>query len=163
MGYERNGCVLPFLHGGPLSKDVRPWSPPLPGFLQRHNLLHVPTALEVSCEGVVLARLVHWPTSLRSRSRGLLGLSRLEEKEALVLSPAKQIHTFGMAYPIDVLFCDRSWHVRHVCRSLSPNRITRLVVRSRYVIELPAGTVPVSVHRGSRVRMISSVGAGRRG
>lgn len=59
-----------------------------------------------------------------------------------MLEPAKQVHTFGMSYPIDVVFCDRSWTIRHIARSVAPRRLTRLVFSARYVVELPAGTVP---------------------
>lgn len=62
-----------------------------------------------------------------------------------MLTPAKQVHTFGMDYPIDAVFCDRSWTIRHIARSVAPRRFTRIVFSARYVVELPAGTVPVDL------------------
>lgn len=59
-----------------------------------------------------------------------------------MLTPAKQVHTFGMGYPIDVVFCDKSWTIRHIARSVAPRRFTRIVFSARYVVELPQGTVP---------------------
>lgn len=59
--------------------------------------------------------------------------------EALVIPRARQVHTFGMTYALDVIFCDDRWRVRHVDRALQPRRITKWVFGSRYVIEMPGG------------------------
>lgn len=112
----------------------------------------------MSCGGIVLAREVLWATSFRARGRGLLDVPRLRAGQALILSPAKQVHTFGMAYPVDVVFCDSSWIIRHLRRALTPNRITRVVPSARHAVELPAGTVPASVERGHRLRIVSRAG-----
>ena len=39
------------------------------------------------------------------RRRGLLGRDHIDG--VLVLRPCRQVHTFGMQFPIDVAFCDR--------------------------------------------------------
>ena len=59
--------------------------------------------------------------------------------EALVLVGARQVHTFGMRYRIDVLFCDRDWKVIHVERNLAPARMSRWVHGAHNLIEAPAG------------------------
>jgi uncharacterized membrane protein (UPF0127 family) len=46
-----------------------------------------------------------------------------------------------MRYAIDVCFCDRSWRVLHVVAPLGPRRVTRWVLRARYAVEAPAGTL----------------------
>ena len=74
--------------------------------------------------------------SFRERSRGLLGRDGVEG--ALLLSPARQVHSFGMRFPIDVAFCTRDLVVVRTL-SLRPGRITRLSLRSRCVIEAEAG------------------------
>lgn len=112
----------------------------------------------MSCGGIVLAREVLWATSFRARGRGLLDVPRLRAGQALILSPAKQVHTFGMAYPVDVVFCDSSWIIRHLRRALTPNRITRVVLSARHAVELPAGTVPASVERGHPLKIVSRAG-----
>jgi len=99
----------------------------------------VPPALVVSSTGGVLAESVFWARRRRARARGLLELAPLRPGEALVIEPARQVHTLGLDYPIDVLFCDEVWVVRHVVASLGPGRITRWVKRARRVVELPAG------------------------
>jgi hypothetical protein len=56
-----------------------------------------------------------------------------------------------MRYPIDVVFCDRSWVVRHVARNLRPRRMTRWVWGARYAVELPAGVIGPDLKRGDRL------------
>ena len=90
-------------------------------------------------DGEVLARRVVWARSARSRARGLIGRPPLADGEALVLTPGRQVHTFGMRYAIDVVFCDADWRVRRVVRGLRPRRVTRWVARTRYLVELPYG------------------------
>ncbi|HWC10448.1 MAG TPA: DUF192 domain-containing protein [Acidimicrobiales bacterium] len=74
--------------------------------------------------------------SFRERSRGLLGRDGLEG--ALLLRPARQIHTFGMRFPIDVAFCTSDLVVVRTL-SIRPGRITRPSLRCRCVIEAEAG------------------------
>jgi uncharacterized membrane protein (UPF0127 family) len=56
-----------------------------------------------------------------------------------------------MSWPIDVLFCNRDWEVRHIIRSMVPRRMSKFVLGGRYAIELPAGSVPPEVNRGDRL------------
>jgi len=70
------------------------------------------------------------------RRRGLLG--RDGTAGLLVLVPCRQVHTFGMRFPIDVAFVARDGRVLHV-GSLRPGRVSRPVWRSRFVLEGPAG------------------------
>ena len=119
----------------------------------RHNLLHVPGRIEVARTGRVLAHEVIWARTWRARSQGLRGTSPAPDR-ALVLEPAKQIHTFGMGYPIDVLFCDRQWIVRFVVSDLAPRRMTRVVWAARYAVELPAGAAD-DVRPGDALRVLS--------
>lgn len=72
------------------------------------------------------------------RARGLLGRPALSSDEALWIEPCNSIHTFGMTYPIDVIFLDRSGKVLRVVDELKPWRIAR-VWSARSVVELGAG------------------------
>lgn len=81
--------------------------------------------------------------SFLSRLKGLLGTASLPEGEALLIVPCSSVHTFGMSYPIDVLFVDANHRVVKVAAWLSPGRIA-WHRNSSYVIELPAGTIAVS-------------------
>lgn len=74
--------------------------------------------------------------SVRGRTRGLLGRDAIEG--ALLLRPARSVHSFGMRFPIDVAFVDRDLVVLRTCR-LRPNRMTLPVWRAHAVIEAEAG------------------------
>lgn len=110
-------------------------------------------SLVVDETGDVLAERVFFARSSKERRRGLRSRPRLRAGEALWLEPAPQIQTFGMGYPIDVVFCDRDMTVRHVVRNMKPGRITRWVLRGRRAIEFPAGAVDERVRPGVRMRL----------
>lgn len=87
------------------------------------------------CEDRVLATL-EVASSMRDRSRGLLGRDAFEG--AILLQPARAVHTFRMRFPIDAAFCDRDLRVLRVT-TLAPNRMSLPVRRARAVIEAEAG------------------------
>ena len=70
------------------------------------------------------------------RRRGLMGRDELEG--VLVIRPCRQVHTFGMRFPIDVAFCDRYGFVLHTAR-LAPRRVSRPVWRAYFAIEAREG------------------------
>ena len=77
--------------------------------------------------------------SFRERSRGLLGRDGIGG--AILLRPARQVHSFGMRFAIDVAFCRGGADDLVVTRvvSMQPGRITRPSIRCRCVIEAEAG------------------------
>ena len=79
--------------------------------------------------------------TLFARLKGLLGKSALPAGEGLWIKPCNSVHTFGMQFPIDVVFLDKEKRVVGLAKTLRPNRISRLYSSARSVIELPAGTV----------------------
>lgn len=86
-------------------------------------------------DGKVLATL-EVADSWRARTGGLLGRDGIEG--ALLLRPARSVHTFRMRFPIDVAFVDRELCVIRML-TLAPNRITLPVPRARAVLEAEAG------------------------
>ena len=92
-------------------------------------------------DGRIVADRVLRASTLGDRLRGLLGRREMETGSALLLQPARQIHTIGMRFPIDVVFCDRDLRVLRVVRSLRPRRVTRYVRRAHYVVECAGGSV----------------------
>ncbi len=70
------------------------------------------------------------------RRKGLIGRDGMEG--VLVIRPCRQVHTFGMRFPIDVAFCDRYGFVLHRT-TLAPRRVSRLTWRSYFAIEASAG------------------------
>ena len=105
----------------------------------------------VSGAGYVLADRARWARSGPERRKGLIGAPPLEPGEGLILERAYQVHTFRMSWPIDVVFCDRQWEIRHLIRSMVPGRMSKFVFRGWYAIELPAGSMPADVSVGERL------------
>jgi uncharacterized protein len=74
------------------------------------------------------------------RMRGLLGRRSMPIGEALLILPCKAVHSWFMAFPIDVVFLDRDYRVVHVISNLAPFRMSPVVTAAYSVLELPAGT-----------------------
>src|SRR4051812_44204822 len=86
-------------------------------------------------DGDVLASL-EVAESFGGRLRGLLGREAVEG--AILLRPARSVHTMGMRFGIDVAFCDRDLVVLRAL-TLRRNRLSRPVLKARAVIEAEAG------------------------
>ncbi|MBN1781049.1 DUF192 domain-containing protein [bacterium] len=78
--------------------------------------------------------------SLLSRLTGLLGTVSPPEGHGLHIVHCSSIHTFGMKYPIDVLFLDREQRIVRICREVGPNRTCKAPAGARSVVELAPGT-----------------------
>lgn len=74
--------------------------------------------------------------SPRLRARGLLGRDGIDG--ALLLTPAKAVHTLGMRFAIDVAYCDPDLVVLRTCR-MAPHRLGRPCWHARSIIEVEAG------------------------
>ena len=88
--------------------------------------------------GTVLAERAAIAETPHARRRGLLGTDFLDDGAGILIMPCRQVHTFGMRYPIDVIFIDDSWKVKRITRRMKPRRLSCIVPASRAVIELPA-------------------------
>ena len=71
-----------------------------------------------------------------ARRRGLLGRDRIDG--ALVLDPCRSVHTVRMRMPIDVIWCAADGRVLRIA-TMRPGRVSRPVLRSRFVVEAGAG------------------------
>ncbi len=63
---------------------------------------------------------MEWAVTFGARLRGLL--FRNPNDIALVLTPCKSVHTFGMKYPIDIAFIGRDGRVLKVFRSVGKRK-----------------------------------------
>ena len=103
-------------------------------------------------DGRVLAS-VEIADAYRSRAKGLLGRNGIDG--ALLLRPARSVHSFGMRFPIDVAFCDADLYVLDIV-VLRPHRMTLPRWRARAVIEAEAGAFDRwGVHVGDQVEVRS--------
>jgi uncharacterized protein len=98
----------------------------------------------------VIAHPLHRPERLLPRVLGLLVHPPLRAGGGLWLDPCGGIHTWGMRYPIDVLFLDRELRVLRVARNVRPWRMVFAPRGTRSVVELPAGAA-ANVAEGDRL------------
>ena len=75
------------------------------------------------------------------RMKGLLGTKTLENGEGLLIPKCQGVHTFGMRYPIDVVFLDKSLRVLHTIQKMPPQHTSPIKLSAQSVLELPAGTI----------------------
>ena len=92
---------------------------------------------------VVLANSASVADTSAKRRTGLLKHERLEAGQGLWIVPCEGVHTFGMKFPIDVLFLNRKRRVLKIRENMVVRRIS-LCLWAHSVLELPAGTVKAS-------------------
>lgn len=86
-------------------------------------------------DGEVLASL-EVAASRSTRRRGLLGRDSVDG--AILLTPARSVHSFGMRFPLDVAWLDDDLTVLRTVR-LGQHRMTRPVRGARSIVEAEAG------------------------
>lgn len=74
--------------------------------------------------------------SRSGRRHGLLGRDGIDG--AMLLQPARSVHTFGMRFAIDVAHVDDELRVVHLS-TMRPNRLGRPIWKAKAVIETEAG------------------------
>ena len=82
--------------------------------------------------------------TLLTRMRGILGKKSFAPGSGLIITRCNSIHMFFMRFPIDVLFLDSSNKVVLALPQIKPWRISPICWKAKFVIELPAGTIPSS-------------------
>lgn len=89
----------------------------------------------------VVGERVSVAQSMWARGRGLMWRAALEPGTGLLIDPCSSIHSMWMRFPIDVLYMSADDTVLRVAEAMPPWRIGPLLTGSRYVIELPVGTI----------------------
>ena len=104
-------------------------------------------------DGEMVLSGVEVAASFLKRLRGLLGRDGLAPRGGLLLAGVNGVHTFGMGFPIDVLFLDRNGTILKVVRAMKPGRVARAVPGGVSCLELASGAA--AQHRlepGTRLR-----------
>ena len=81
---------------------------------------------------------VHIARTARARRRGLARLADLPADRALHILRCPAVHTFGMRFPLDLIWLDRHGRVNRVDRSVGAHR-NRACLKARSVVETRAG------------------------
>ncbi len=74
------------------------------------------------------------------RTKGLLGLPALSDEQGLWIIPCNSIHTFGMQYPLDIIYLDRNGRIKKIVENIKPRRMS-FSLFAKSVLELKTGTV----------------------
>lgn len=91
----------------------------------------------------------------RTRRTGLLKHQSLPSGTAMIIAPSNAVHTFGMAFDIDIVFVARDGRVLKIRRAV-PRRRMAAALRAFAVIELPARTVvDAELREGDRLSVRS--------
>lgn len=93
----------------------------------------------IHADGTLIASRVRVARRFGERLRGLLGRPALDRGCGLLLDPGGSVHTFGMRFPIDVVFLDRRRVVLETRSRVGPNRACVAPRRTRATLELWAG------------------------
>ena len=88
----------------------------------------------------ILSDRCHFANTVVKRMVGLLNRRKFAEGEGLLFDRCYGVHTFGMRFPIDILFLDKDLQVIRAVKSLPPYR-TSVVRKAVYVLELPVGAL----------------------
>ena len=76
-----------------------------------------------------------------TRFKGLLGVRDLPAGDGLAIMPCKGVHCMFMSIPIDVVYVSREHKVVALDPAMKPWSFGRIRRDSRYVVEVPVGTI----------------------
>ena len=74
-----------------------------------------------------------------ARLAGLAGMTRVPLRTGLLIPDCRSVHTFGMRFPLDLIWLGDDGRIVDVAGSVHPNRVFRLPY-AQAVVESPAGT-----------------------
>ena len=106
-------------------------------------------------KAIVIASDLKEAVGFFPRLLGLIGRDRLAENEGLWMARCRAIHTFGMRFPIDVVFLDGDFIVKKIVKGLRPLRPGVSCRHAEGVLELPEGTIErAQIQIGDRVTIV---------
>ena len=76
-----------------------------------------------------------------TRLKGLIGKLKLGFDEGLWVVPSRGIHTYGVLFPVDLVYLDKDNRVVHVIESFPTFRIAPLRADAASVLALPVHTI----------------------
>lgn len=91
--------------------------------------------------GSVLGDRIVQAEGFVGRLLGLLPKRALLQGEGLLLPNCRQIHMFGMRFPIDLIFVDGENQVLKTISGIRPWQLSPIVSEAVAVVELPSGVV----------------------
>jgi uncharacterized membrane protein (UPF0127 family) len=107
-----------------------------------HSLSHSNSRMQIlnRTRNTELANKAEVAGSGAKRTKGLLGRKGLAPGEGMWIVPCEAVHTFGMQFPIDLVYIDRKYRVKKVKNAVSPWRISACFT-AHSILELPVGAI----------------------
>jgi uncharacterized protein len=104
-----------------------------------------------------LADCVDVADHVAKRRKGLLGRKMLSAGQGLWIVPCEAVHTFGMQFPIDLVYLDRDGRVKKVRSDVPPWRLS-VCLSAHSVLELASGSIGRTQTRpGDRLEFSSAL------
>ena len=96
--------------------------------------------------------------SSATRFLGLMGKRSLEPGSGMWITPSSGVHTFWMRMRIDIVALDKENRVVALAHSVPPWRISCVSLKTRSVLELPAGRIAeCGISVGDTVNIIPEI------
>ena len=76
-----------------------------------------------------------------ARLKGLIGRLRMRSDEGLWVVPSSGVHTWGVLFPLDLIYLDENLRVVYVTEHFPRFKVAPLKIRAASVLELPTHTI----------------------
>lgn len=76
-----------------------------------------------------------------ARLKGLIGRLKLRTDEGLWVVPSSGVHTWGVLFPLDLIYLDENFRVIYVTEHFPSFKIAPLRIHAASVLELPTHTI----------------------
>ncbi|HWF67562.1 MAG TPA: DUF192 domain-containing protein [Acidobacteriaceae bacterium] len=76
-----------------------------------------------------------------ARLKGLIGRLKMRSDEGLWVVPSSGVHTWGVLFPLDLIYLDENFRVIYVKEHFPRFKVAPLRIRAASVLELPTHTI----------------------
>lgn len=76
-----------------------------------------------------------------TRLKGLIGRLKMRSDEGLWVVPSSGVHTWGVLFPLDLVYLDENLRVIYVTEHFPRFKVAPLRIRAASVLELPTHTI----------------------
>ena len=76
-----------------------------------------------------------------ARLKGLIGRLNMRSDEGLWVVPSSGVHTWGVLFPLDLIYLDENLRVLYVTEHFPRFKVAPLKIRAASVLELPTHTI----------------------
>lgn len=89
------------------------------------------------------------------RLLGLMFIKEMKDMDGLLIKKCNSIHNCFVRFPIDVIFLNNNFRIVKIVRGFKPWRFTGIYFTANQVLELPEGTLPMTIKEGDDLEVIN--------